>query len=451
MWQHRDRQLRCYPWPLHPAVVRRVGPVENAAPDALLSPLKRGHSMMNLNRTGVVVSAIALLFGSQVFADGKFDASIDGERNFANAGYPPNFQAFCEGDLTADRQAKFDNSLAKAEAALASGDVETAGNALQSASAAAYRGFTDLDYGKSRKCLGEAKARRYFKADLDYHLRRKARGDQAIPLWAIAADSGAEGMLLELQGERVNRYSRAYAECNEIVRQYQIDSDYGAFMLSEEEAVMAACKTLQTEVKGYARTLHDEAMAAETVAFSREATDQERAVAADMSAMGEYMGSTMDAEQMLTKQRVGESMDQLQEARAWNFGLDTADGGLPRDPADTPESQRALQRGNVLLSKAEDTSIDVVARDDNYALAIDYYDFGYQKEAARKARAAREAIQPQLAASRQQTEAKRDAVRKEMEGKLENAAAAMEDMKKTEAEKESFNAEADALEAELGF
>jgi len=392
-----------------------------------------------------------LLVSLQVSADGEFEALTGGEVNWANAGHAPNFRAYCEADLPPDRLEKFNSSLTRAEGALESGDLEAARSALQDADGAAYRGGSDLDYSVSRKCLGEAADRRYFNAELDYHLQRQALGETNIPVWVIAAASGSQGIVDRLQGDKANRYGTAYGQCNDVSRQLQQEREYGAFVLSEEEEIIRACADAALEIQKYVRSLHDQAMAAEDVAFNRDPTPQESALINNMKGFAASMGSAVDPDAMLARQRVDESIGYLNDARDWNLVLGIDDSDIPRAHSDMPESQRAVKRGNEMLSKAEDTSLDVLSRDDYYAMAIDYYDFGYAKDAARKARASRESIQVQVAARQQEADDNREAMQAEMEGKLENAAEAMEDMKKTDAEKKSFNEEADALEAELGF
>jgi len=409
--------------------------------------------MGSLFRFRISISVVGLLLAAQpVLADGKYDARTGGETNWANAGYAPNFQAFCEGDLQPAAYESFDADLAAAEQALAKGDLPKAKKYLGEAIAAVNRGGSDLHYPVALKCLGEVSTQRYFNANLDYYLKLQAKeGAKNIPVWVTAVEGGSQGIIKRVQGEKVNRYSRVYSECDERTRQLQFEREYGAFLLPEEQKVLNACSDVKIEIQKYARAFHDDAMAAEKVAFNRAPTEQERAIVADMSKMAAYMGGPTDAEVVLINQRVDESMNHLKDARAWNFGLGTDGGDVPRAHADLPESQRALQRGTTMMSNADDSAIDVLSRDKYYEMAIRYFDFGYQKNSAAKARTARNGIQADVERKQQQAQARQEELAIEMEGKLENVATAVEDMQKTEAEKKSFNDEADALEAELGF
>lgn len=369
-----------------------------------------------------------------------------GQQLLADAGYPPNFAAFCEGDLRPERQADFDASLAAAEQAVRAKNLDGARKALQDAGSAAFRGRNDLDYGKSIKCQGKAKAQRFFDADLGYHLQRQARGDTDIPYWVVAADAGGQGLADFIINRRSGR-AGALRRIDDIALQLERDRDYGAFLLPQEERIIAACKDANTRVQQEARRIHDQELAAEDKAFRRSFTEQERAMTSDMASLANALGAAADEELVLTRRRVDDSMNHLREARSW-FIYDAAMGMKENE---SPESARALQRGNAMLAKAGDTSVDALSRDEYFEMAIGYFDFGDWKAEAAQATAARDGIQGEVARRQQQVEADTEEFVEEMRGKAENMEAAMQDMKKTEAEKKSFNEEADALEAELGF
>jgi len=188
-------------------------------------------------------------------------------------------------------------------------------------------------------------------------------------------------------------------------------------------------------------------------AFNRAPTEQEKALLKSGSTFGAAMGAGMDSDALLTGQRVGESSNLLHDARDWNFVL-FKDSGKSEDNIswqELPSSKRARQRGDTLLAKANDASNTFTARDSYYDMAIDYYSFGHWNSQRDAAVAAEASIQDDVMAERQQAEEKMQQMQADMESRLENAEQAMESMQKTEAEKKSFNDEADALEAELGF
>jgi len=401
----------------------------------------------------VLATVIALFLFQAVLADGKFDARTGQETNWANAGYPPNFAALCQGDLLPKYQAEFDSNLAKAEQALKAGDLEQTREALSRADSAAIRGPNETFFNAAIKCQGEAKARRMFVTRRDYHLARKAQGKTDIPFWVIVADGGKSGISAYTQGYDAKKYRRAMTSVQKIVDRKEWERDYGAFLLSEEQAMLQAGKDALPEMRAHARSKHTEALAAEARAFNRAPTEQEKALLKSGSTFGAAMGAGMDSDALLTGQRVGESSNLLHDARDWNFVL-FKDSGKSEDNIswqELPSSKRARQRGDTLLAKANDASNTFTARDSYYDMAIDYYSFGHWNSQRDAAVAAEASIQDDVMAERQQAEEKMQQMQADMESRLENAEQAMESMQKTEAEKKSFNDEADALEAELGF
>jgi hypothetical protein len=116
-----------------------------------------------------------------------------------------------------------------------------------------------------------------------------------------------------------------------------------------------------------------------------------------------------------------------------------------------PSSQRAGERGDTMLAKANDASLSLGAKDVFYAEAEKYFDFaGFSDEEATAA-SARAAIQPDLKAQRDRQRESFDQARERLKSEAASARQAAEGMRKTEAEKQAFKNEADALEAELGF
>jgi hypothetical protein len=399
----------------------------------------------------------AAIFGLVIFqpglADGKFDADTGQETNWANAGYPPNFAALCEGDLTPARQAAFDSNLAKAEQALKAGDMESARDALGRADSAGMRGPNETFFGAAIKCQGEAKARRLFIAWRDYYLALKAQGRKDIPIWVIVADSGKSGLLEYTQNYDGDEYRRAVIGVQKIIDSKEQERDYGAFLLSQEQAMLQASIDAIPAMQAYAESKHTAALAEEEKAFRWMPTQQEMSMIESSAAMGAGMGMAMDSELVLTGRRVSLSADLLQDARDWNFVL-FKDSGNALDNItwqQLPSSKRAQQRGDTIMSKANDGSLSYESRDAYYEMAIDYYSFGHWNSQRDAAVAAKARIQDSLLAEQQQAAAKVEQMQADMEVRLKSAEQGMEAMKKTDAEKKSFNDEADALEAELGF
>jgi len=399
------------------------------------------------------LSIISLLLFQPALADGTFDARTESNPDWSNAGYPPNFAALCQGGLTHKLQAEFDTNLNKAEQALQASNLDQAGEALSRASSASIRGPNETFYSAALKCQGETKARRMFVASRDYHLARKAQGEKDIPFWVIVASDGKSGIMNYTQAYDGNRYRRARMSVEAIIDEKERDRNYGAFLLSEEEAMLKACRDALPAMRDHADSKHSAALATEKEAFNRKPTEQEKSIAINSANAGTMLGMAIDSDLLMMGQRVGLSTRSLQDAQDWNFAFDkfgtkTEDGAKWQQ---LPSSQRAKQRGNTLLAKAGDSSISFTSRDAYYDMVIDYYQLGHWNSQLGEAETAKARIQGRVLAEQQQSEQQMQQMQTDMEEKAEDMKAALESMQKTEAEKKSFNDEADALEAELGF
>jgi hypothetical protein len=394
------------------------------------------------------LTLISLMLFQPTLADSTSDA-----RTESNAGYPPNFAALCQGDLTPKLQAEFDTNLDTAEKALQTRNLDQAGEALSRAGSAAIRGPNETFYSAALKCQGKTKARRMFLASRDYHLARKAQGEKDIPFWVIVASDGKSGIMNFIQSYDGNQYRRATMSVQTIIDEKERDRDYGAFLLSEEEAMLKACRDALPAMRAHADSKHSAALATEKEAFSRQPTNQEKSIAINSANTGTLLGMAIDSDLLMMGQRVGLSTRSLQDAQDWNFAFDKF-GTKAEDDAkwqQLPSSQTAKQRGNTLLAKADDSSISFTSRDAYYDMIIDYYKLGHWNSQLAEAETAKARIQDHVLAEQQQSEQQMLQMQADMEEKAEDMKAALESMQKTEAEKKNFNDEADALEAELGF
>jgi len=398
-------------------------------------------------RAGIFI--LGLFAVSSVFAaDGFNEAPAGGWPSWYGSGeYPPNFAELCSFDLPPKRQAAFDESLAAAEAAAKRDDFLTVQRSLENMGLMAYRGQVGrekLDYRLSYKCLGKPTYQRVFDVLLAYQGGKKVQG--RAPYWVIAAEAGAQGLADQVIGQRSSP-GAAVGYIAVVVEEYDWERNFGAYLLPDEQRIKSASEDAIKLIEAHAKRMHDEAMAAEEKAFNRPPTAQEIEMQVATQAMAGALVGMGDADPMLQKQRTGESLNKLGEARRWYIS-EAASGG---NTSDSPESARARQRGITLLAKADDVALDVMSRDEYYEQAINYFEFGsWQKETA-GAQAARARIAPDLEARKQQLEANQQQALAEMQRKADSAKQEIESMQKTEAEKKSFNEEADALEAELGF
>ena len=159
---------------------------------------------------------------------------------------------------------------------------------------------------------------------------------------------------------------------------------------------------------------------------------------------GVNVGPTWDRNEIVLRKRARESQEFLAKARIWNLAIYD-------DLQTMPSSQRAHQRGDEMLSRANDTNASLPLRDTLYREAESYYDFGGFKEASASAASAHIAIEPELRAERDRQSELLDQAEARLNKKAESVREAADAMKKSDSEKKRFKDEADALEDELGF
>jgi len=372
--------------------------------------------------------------------------------------YAESFSEVCRGALPADRQNLFYAELRRGEQAIAAGNVRDAEQAMNTAQGTAWRGAA-FDLAVSNdvgiKCLGEQTAKRWYAARLGLYrlLAAENSGDSdrvgQTNLILQANDGGSNALVNEISSEPAHRFRGAVGSLQQIAARVDKDREFGAYILPQENAVAAACRDAVSQLRKLADQKHRAALEAEDRAFNRPLSEQEislaesaeSAQAATMAIVGVNMDTGRDKEAPFIAMRVTESQRHLRDARAWD--LDEYD-----DPTTEPSSRRALERGDTMLARANDPAQGLEMRDDLYQDAEKYFQFGGFSKQAKAAESQRDAIQPALQAEKARREQQRDAA-------LEQKAAAMQqavdDMQKTEAEKQSFNEEADAMEAELGF
>lgn len=397
----------------------------------------------------IALGIVTLVAGSNALAD------IDPRTGRASGDVAPqNFAEFCEGELPSDRQQAFYEELGKAEQALAAGNEQAAQAGVGNALFAAYRGDGETDI--SVKCFGQPAARRWFKARLGVFrlVAARSRGGPVADnqLYTAAQDGGSAQIVAAVSNEPARSFVNALRTLERFVTQMDNERKYGAFILPDQENIAKAFRDALGPLREKAAQNQRAALAAEDEAFNRPPTEQEIAAAESVGSAqalakavaGADIDTAADRETMFMDIRISESREHLRDARAWD--LERYD-----DRSAQPSSQRARKRGDMLLAKANDANLSLGARDDIYRDAEWYFNFGGFDEQASAAASQRAAIQPALQAEQDRREQQMEKKQAEMQQKAEAMKQAVDDMQKTEAEKQSFNEEADAMEAELGF
>ena len=359
---------------------------------------------------------------------------------------PANFSTFCREPLPADRLGSFRQNLGATEKALASRNTLQARESFNAAMGAAYRGGGESD--TSVKCLGKSTAGRWFNIKLEL-MRQQSAARDSTDLYLIAADEGADGLVTVVSNRKGGQIHSSVTWLEEIGRRLRAEQAYGAFLLPGERNILAASDTALREIRALSEKRIEAALRAEATVFARPVSDQEREFVANTNnlaggLLGVDVQLTDDPEVLFMERRAEESMEQLREARAWD--LRSAD-----DPQNPAWEIRARERGDTVVDKAGDHQLSFAGRDKLYALAMRYYDFGDWGSQRERTESMRKKIRPELEAEQTRKEAQLQKAEAEMERKAQAARESAAEMMKTEEEKQEFNKEADAMEAELGF
>jgi hypothetical protein len=368
------------------------------------------------------------------------------------------FAEFCRGEIGADREATYYAEMDRADAAVAAGDLATAGGATRVAFQAVFRGGSYAD-DTSIRCLGDNAIRRWLDTHLEMWRRGSAyamegRSGDFAPMYVIANDRGTKGLIEVATSRPTTGFRAAYLAIEQIIELDDWRRNFGSPVLPEETAVAKACRDALGPLEDYRKQEINRVLAAEDEAFNRPPTEQEKQAAAQMDQFGqlatvlgggEAVRSAEDQKAlMMTERRTRESREYLDKARGLEWGVRATD-------EKTASELRAEDRGDILLARANEESRSLEVRDELFEEANRYFYFCKCHDKRRITNAAKEAIQPALEAEEERRRVAMEKKQAEMEQRAESLQKDIDDMKKTDTEKESFKNEADALEAELGF
>jgi len=307
------------------------------------------------------------------------------------------------------------------------------------------------------RCMGQQNWRRYLKEkQLTYReLGRRAEnaGKKKNRNWEglsyyIEGDNrkDVERMLNNLPDDPI-RHADAGNAIRDNLSAYQWAVDHGFTLIADERTGQNFYQARLDRLIAHSRSRGNALLRAESDIISGDVTEDEEmletveeSAAAMLGAMAgdESIMSVNEARRDVTRAR--RSLTQLNEARQWL--------GWIADKETAPIFLRAVERGDVLLDRANDTSVGLEGRDDYYAAAIRYYAFADADTREATAKSARTAIEPVLEAERTEREAKIEDKANQMQESVRDFQQSIE---KSDTEKESFKNEADALEAELDF
>lgn len=378
-------------------------------------------------------------------------------RSHGDAG-PSTFAEACYGDVSADRKATYYAEMDKADAALAAGSVEMAGEATLAAHQAVFRGGSYAT-AISIRCLGSEAMQRWFDTHLELWRQGSAYGLEGRTgdfgtVVVIAHDRGTQGLIDVATSRPSSGFREAYYAITQVIERNEWQREFGTPLLPAEKAVAAACRDALGPLDAYRHKEIARALAEEDKAFNQPMTQQEERMAAQVEQYaqlgtrlsGAEIASSAEDQKtlMMLERRVDESWAQINKARDLEWGS--------RQPGDKTQAMlRAEERGDILLARANDESRSLEVRDELYDEARDYFAFCDCDDKRRATNSARDTIQPALEAEEERRRMAMEKKRAEMEQQAEAMRKEVDDMKKTDAEKKSFQDEADAMEAELGF
>jgi len=313
------------------------------------------------------------------------------------------------------------------------------------------------DVSISSRCMGQTNWRRYYKEkQLTYFaLGRSAentgkkKGSNFDGYWYyVEGDNRKDvGRLLGKLPDDPNRYASAGNLIRDKLSKYQWAVDNGFMLLADEQAGQEFYQTRLDRLIAHSRARGSALLKTESDIVSGDITENEKFVLKAEQDASAMLGAIMGDESVLPVSearhdvmRAERSLTVMRVARQWLQWITSEEAA--------PILVLAVDRGDVLLARADDTSYGLEARDDYYAAATGYYKFANADIQATRSISSRKAIEPKLEAARLSREARMDEKADQLQ---ESAKEFQQSIEKSDAEKKNFKSEADALEDELDF
>jgi len=346
------------------------------------------------------------------------------------------------------------DKLDEAKAARDRGDYDLSDRHLHTAATGFPRA---ADISIPSRCMGRQNWQRYYvEKQLTYRElgRRLENSDRTKSdfrgalSYYIEGDnvSDAERMLDELP-DVPKWYINAGNAIRKNLATYQWALDYGFTLLADEQAGQKFYQARLDRLIAHSRSRGNALLRSEYDIISSDVSEEEAMIETAEETGTAFLGALAGDESIVPVNesrrdvaRARRSLQQLREAQQWLQWIAAEEA--------TPVTLRAVERGDAMLARADDTSLGLEGRDDYYAAAINYYSFADASDKVASAESSREAIEPALETERATRKAKIDEKANQMQESLKDFQQSME---KSDAEKESFKSEADSLEAELDF
>ncbi len=370
---------------------------------------------------------------------------------------PAYAERFGCGSMPAAAPARISEQLDQAQASMDNGQHDEAMELIGMAGSPirfGLAGQSTVDF----ECAGKALRARHFKLRRQVYSAQgksaEARnaGSYAAPSRAlrgyIPARNLAEVSRLLDEPTDPKLVSKHGPDLRKIIARMNQSIENGHGLIPEEVETMTVYSQLVAELESTSRNQAKSLLQQEEAAITGPLSEAGSAAQAAMNMQDAIAGSFLgtdglapgDDESRETLFRANTSVELLNHGRRW------VDWVAPDAPAAL--KARAIKRGNAMLARAEARNVDLEIRDRFYNTAASYFSVGEARERVSQIESLREGLKPELEALRATREARAERKINELK---QSAAQAQEALQKTEAQKEEFSKEADALEAELGF
>jgi len=370
----------------------------------------------------------------------------------------------CRAALTPDSQGWVHARLDLAAAALKDGDVDAAEQTLYEAQALFPR---SADVSVSPRCLGRAPFRRLFelrrdlasvRADAALAAGERFRGRTSALHWLVQGRFAArlETLLDDLPDEPalVNHVFGVLEQQLADAAAAGVGGDLPPYDFEEAGRWRDSVRALQSSLLARAGERTADLLAEEARAWEAPPSDLERQGAAALAQADEVLSAVMGegaADEPLLR---GERPVVFYRAPRSRQILGRALGFAGQDAETGAVEERIETRAEALLELARDPAVNLAVRDGLYGYAAGFYDLIGLRGASERIQAERAGLQGGLEAAREayqaRVTARADKLREALPSEAEMREAA-DKLLKSDAERAEFEAEADEMEAELGF
>ncbi|MDZ7670190.1 MAG: hypothetical protein U5Q16_12480 [Gammaproteobacteria bacterium] len=372
--------------------------------------------------------------------------------------------AGCRAALTPDSLDWVEARLDLAAAALEGGDADAAEQALYEAQALFPR---SADVSVSPRCLGPAPYRRLFelrrdlasvRADAALAAADRFRGRNSALHWLVQGRLAArlETLLDDLPDEPalVNHVFGVLEQQLADTSAAGVGGDLPPYDFEEAGRWRDSVRAVQSSLLARAGERTADLLAEEARAWEAPPSEMERQGAAGLAQADELLSAVMGegaADEPLLR---GERPVVFYRAPRSRQILGRALGFAGQDGETRAVEERIESRAEALLELARDPAVNLAVRDGLYGYAAGFYDLIGLRGASETIQAERAGLQGELEAAREAHQARMtaraDKLREALPSETEMREAA-DKLLKSDAERAEFEAEADEMEAELGF